>query len=117
MQVETFGAMSREEKTKYILKQMALLVQRGDFIRCQIVSKKLSAKLLEAEDLQELKLRFYELMTLYFLHEGDYLETAKCAMHSLKTAIVEADPQQWKRVSIADVFGRERSKGRRLAPR
>ncbi|OEH77570.1 26s proteasome non-ATPase regulatory [Cyclospora cayetanensis] len=91
VQVETFGAMEREEKTRYILKQMLLLLRRSDFIRCQIVSKKLSPKLLEAEDLQPLKVKFYELMTLYYLHENALLDVAKCFGHIYNTKITQED--------------------------
>ncbi|CDJ63730.1 26S proteasome non-ATPase regulatory subunit, putative [Eimeria necatrix] len=91
LQVETFGAMEREEKTKYILKQMMLLLQQSDFIRCQIVSKKLSPKLLEAPDLQTLKVKYYELMIFYYLHEEALLDVAKCFGHIYNTQIVRDD--------------------------
>ncbi|CDJ42092.1 26S proteasome non-ATPase regulatory subunit, putative [Eimeria tenella] len=92
VQVETFGAMDREEKTKYILKQMMLLLRKSDFIRCQIVSKKLSPKLLEAADLQVLKVKYYELMTVYYLHEDALLDVAKCFGHIYNTQIIRDDP-------------------------
>ncbi|KAL8274112.1 hypothetical protein Esti_001954 [Eimeria stiedai] len=96
VQVETFGAMDRQEKTKYILKQMLLLLRRSDFIRCQIVGKKLSPKLLEAEDMQPLKIKFYELMTLYYLHEDALLDVAKCFGHIYNTPSVQEDVPQMK---------------------
>ncbi|KAL8434427.1 hypothetical protein ACSSS7_003158 [Eimeria intestinalis] len=96
VQVETFGAMDRQEKTKYILKQMVLLLRRSDFIRCQIVGKKLSPKLLEAEDMQPLKIRFYELMTLYYLHEDALLDVAKCFGHIYNTPSIQEDVPKMK---------------------
>ncbi|KAL8436727.1 hypothetical protein Efla_002159 [Eimeria flavescens] len=96
VQVETFGAMDRQEKTKYILKQMLLLLRRSDFIRCQIVGKKLSPKLLEAEDMQPLKIKFYELMTLYYLHEDALLDVAKCFGHIYNTPSVQQNVPQMK---------------------
>ncbi|KAL8447993.1 hypothetical protein Emag_004107 [Eimeria magna] len=98
VQVETFGAMDRQEKTKYILKQMLLLLRRSDFIRCQIVGKKLSPKLLEAEDMQPLKIKFYELMTLYYLHEDALLDVAKCFGHIYNTPCVQENIPQMKEV-------------------
>ncbi|CDJ34638.1 26S proteasome non-ATPase regulatory subunit, putative [Eimeria mitis] len=72
VQVETFGAMEREEKTKYILKQMVLLLRRSDYIRCQIVSKKLSTKLLEAADLQPLKcLEFFAIFMVLAPYDAE----------------------------------------------
>ncbi|CDJ46256.1 26S proteasome non-ATPase regulatory subunit, putative [Eimeria brunetti] len=96
VQVETFGAMDRVEKTKYILKQMMLLLQRSDFIRCQIVSKKLNPKLFEASDLQTLKIKFYELMILYYLHEQALLEVARAYGHIFNTPVVQQDRNQMK---------------------
>lgn len=93
--------MERQEKTKYILKQMLLLLRRSDYIRCQIVSKKLSPKLLEASDLQPLKVKFYELMTLYYLHEDALLDVAKCFGHIYNTQIVQDDLKQMKEVMAA----------------
>lgn len=96
VQVETFGAMERQEKTKYILKQMLLLLRRSDYIRCQIVGKKLSPKLLEASDMQPLKIKFYELMTLYYLHEDALLDVAKCFGHIYNTPMIQDNFTQMK---------------------
>lgn len=38
--VETFGAMHRSEKIAYVLEQMRLCMDNGDFIRAQILSRK-----------------------------------------------------------------------------
>ena len=43
-QVETFGSMERREKVEIILEQMRLGLLRNDFIRTQIISKKISTK-------------------------------------------------------------------------
>ena len=44
VQVETFGSMEREEKVQFILEQMRLGLARKDYIRTQIISKKISIK-------------------------------------------------------------------------
>ena len=43
-QVETFGSMERDEKVQFILEQMRLCLAKKDFIRTQIISKKISTK-------------------------------------------------------------------------
>merc|ERR1712115_474235 len=68
VQVETFGAMDRREKTEYILDQMRLVLAKKDYVRTQIISKKINAKLLEDEEIQDLKIRYYEFMIKYWLH-------------------------------------------------
>lgn len=52
VQIETSIAMEKHEKTDFILEQMRLVIARKDFVRCQIVSKRLNRKLLEAPDFQ-----------------------------------------------------------------
>ena len=42
--METFGSMDREEKVRFILEQMRLCLAKKDFIRTQIISKKISTK-------------------------------------------------------------------------
>lgn len=44
LQVETFGSMEREEKVQFILEQMRLGLAKKDYIRTQIISKKISIK-------------------------------------------------------------------------
>merc|ERR1719394_1142717 len=77
VQVESFGAMERREKTEYILNQMRLVLAKKDFVRTQIISKKLNPKLLEKEEFQDLKVQFYTYMTNYWLHEEKYLDVCK----------------------------------------
>ena len=43
-QVETFGSMERDEKVRFILEQMRLCLAKRDYVRTQIISKKISTK-------------------------------------------------------------------------
>lgn len=42
LQVETFGSMTRREKTEFILEQVALCIESGDWTQAQILSRKIS---------------------------------------------------------------------------
>ena len=42
--METFGSMEKDEKVRFILEQMRLCLAKKDFIRTQIISKKISLK-------------------------------------------------------------------------
>ena len=44
LQVETFGSMEKDEKVQFILEQMRLCLATKDFIKTQIISKKISTK-------------------------------------------------------------------------
>lgn len=96
VQVETFTAMERREKTEYILEQMRLVITKKDYIRTQIISKKLNPKLLEADDFQDLKIRYYEFMVRYWLHEEKFLDVSKSYHCIFKTASIQADESKWK---------------------
>lgn len=44
LQVETFGSMSRREKTEFILEQVALCIEVGDWTQAGILSRKISTR-------------------------------------------------------------------------
>ena len=44
LQVETFGSMSRREKTDFILEQVALCIEKGDWTQAGILSRKISTR-------------------------------------------------------------------------
>lgn len=46
LQVETFGSMERREKTEFILAQVALCIECGDWTQAGILSRKISTKYL-----------------------------------------------------------------------
>lgn len=103
VQVETFGAMERREKTEYILNQMRLVLAKKDYIRTQIISRKINTKILEAEDFQDLKIVYYEFMIRYWLHEEKYLDVCKCYLAIYNTPSIQADEQKWKAALTAHV--------------
>jgi len=43
-QVETFGAMAKTEKVAFILEQVRLCLDKKDFVRASILSKKVSSR-------------------------------------------------------------------------
>jgi 26S proteasome regulatory subunit N5 len=44
LQVETFGSMGRREKTEFILQQVELCIEKGDFTQAGILSRKIGTK-------------------------------------------------------------------------
>jgi len=77
LQVETYGSMERKEKVELILEQMRLCLATQDYIRTQIISKKISTRFFEDGKNQELKLKFYRHMIEMCHHESTYLEICK----------------------------------------
>ena len=48
-QVETYGSMEREEKVMFVIEQMRLCLAKKDYIRAQIISKKVSTKFFKGD--------------------------------------------------------------------
>ncbi|KAL0278604.1 UNVERIFIED_CONTAM: hypothetical protein PYX00_000376 [Menopon gallinae] len=94
LQVETYGSMEKTEKVELILEQMRLCLAKKDYIRTQIISKKINTKFFDGEKTQELKLKYYHLMIELDQHEGSFLATCKHYRAVLNTPSIQADPQQ-----------------------
>ncbi len=77
LQVETCGSMERKEKVQLILEQMRLCLATKDYIRAQIISKKISIRFFEDDSHQDLKLKFYRYMIQLDEHEGSYLNICR----------------------------------------
>lgn len=52
LQVETYGSMDKREKVELILEQMRLCLAKQDYIRTQIISKKINTKFFEDDGTQ-----------------------------------------------------------------
>ena len=50
---------------------------RRDFVRCQILSRKISKRHLNTKDLEKFKIEYFGFMIQYYVHEKMTLETAK----------------------------------------
>ena len=77
LQVETYGSMERKEKVELILEQMRLCLATKDYIRAQIISKKISIRFFENSEHQDLKLKFYRYMIEMDEHDGNYLNICR----------------------------------------
>jgi len=74
LSVETYGRMDREEKIEMILEQMRLCLLRKDYVRTQIISKKVSTKFFDSGKHNDLKLKFYKLMIELDSHDHSFLK-------------------------------------------
>ncbi|XP_050298178.1 26S proteasome non-ATPase regulatory subunit 12 [Anthonomus grandis grandis] len=94
LQVETYGSMEKKEKVELILEQMRLCLAKQDYIKTQIISKKINTKFFEDEGTQELKLKYYRLMMELDEHEGSYLATCKHYRAVLNTTTIQENQQE-----------------------
>ncbi|TMW90405.1 hypothetical protein EJD97_015724 [Solanum chilense] len=116
--VETFGAMAKTEKIAFILEQVRLCLDSLDYVRAQILSRKINPKVFEADpskekkkpkegdnvveepapdipSLLELKQIYYELMIRYYFQNNDYLEICRCYKAIYEIPSVKENPAQW----------------------
>ena len=93
--VETIGSMEAREKLDFILEQVRLCLGRKDFIRAEIISKKVTDKQLNKEDLQDLKLKHFNLMIELYSNRDAYLDISKCYQSIYNTKIVQDDEKDW----------------------
>ncbi|RLN18182.1 hypothetical protein C2845_PM02G41410 [Panicum miliaceum] len=116
--VETFGSMAKTEKIAFILEQVRLCLDRQDFVRAQILSRKISTRVFDADpskekkkpkegdnivqdapaeipSLLELKRIYYELMIRYYSHNNDYLEICRCYKAIYDIPAIKEDPAKW----------------------
>lgn len=94
LQVETYGSMERREKVELILEQMRLCLATQDYIRTQIISKKISTRFFDKVENQELKLKFYQLMVENCHHEAVYLEICKHYRAIYDTPMIQENADQ-----------------------
>merc|ERR1712141_688556 len=94
LQVETYGSMDRKEKVELILEQMRLCLATKDYIRSQIMSKKISIRFFENVDHQELKLKFYRYMVEMDEHERNYLNICRHYRAVYDTPSIQEDSVQ-----------------------
>ncbi|WFD06688.1 proteasome regulatory particle subunit [Malassezia vespertilionis] len=92
--VETFGSLGRREKVDFILEQMRLNMERGDYHRVNMFSRKINIKFFEDEAHQDLKLHYYDLMTRAGMHDRRHLDVAKYYHQVLNTPTIRADQEK-----------------------
>jgi len=100
IQIETYGSLTTREKVDFILYQMKLVLERRDFVRCQILSRKISRKHLGEAGLEAQKIQYFEFMVRYYVHEKMVLDTAKAFQTIYDThskAELDLDGQQKRR--------------------
>ncbi|MEE6507179.1 hypothetical protein FKM82_007985, partial [Ascaphus truei] len=96
LQVETYGSMEKKEKVEFILEQMRLCLAVKDYIRTQIMSKKINTKFFKDDNAEQLKLKYYNLMIQLDQHEGSYLSVCKHYRAIYDTPCIQAESDKWQ---------------------
>jgi len=72
---------------------MKLVLARNDFVRCQILSRKISNRALNEKGIEASKIQYYKNMVQYYVHEKELLEAAK-AYQLIYDTINKATPEE-----------------------
>merc|ERR1719411_1881948 len=94
LQVETYGSMDKKEKVELILDQIRLCLATKDYIRAQIISKKISIRFFENVEHQELKLTYDKYMVELDQHEGTYLNICRHYRAIYETPCIKDDAKK-----------------------
>lgn len=103
IQIETYGSLEIAEKVEFILYQMKLVLLRKDFVRCQILSKKISKRHLSGAGLEKFKIQFYLYMIHYYVHEKMILDAAK-SYQIMFDVVNKAEPELAKELDATGSF-------------
>ena len=92
--------MERQEKTEFILEQMRLSLAKEDYIRTQIIAKKINIRFFSDSSpaVQQLKIRFYKLMIQLSEHDQDFLKTCQHYRHIYVTECVKEEDTWWREI-------------------
>lgn len=93
MQVETYGSMEKREKVELILEQMRLCLAKQDYVRTQIIAKKISTKFFDDPDQQDLKFKYYGLM-IRLDQDSSYLKTSRHYQAVVDSDVISGSPDR-----------------------
>ncbi|KAF4667934.1 26S proteasome non-ATPase regulatory subunit 12 [Perkinsus chesapeaki] len=107
-QIETCGAMEKNEKAEYILEQMRMVLRKGDYIskaRTDICEDNLyrNANHISEDQSEDARERSGYLVR-YWLHEKNYLEVYKCYRAILDTKKTQEDEAMWTQALESSVL-------------
>uniref|UniRef100_A0A0A9W254 26S proteasome non-ATPase regulatory subunit 12 n=1 Tax=Lygus hesperus TaxID=30085 RepID=A0A0A9W254_LYGHE len=69
--------MTTYDRAKYLLEQLRLCLKNNNYVRAELVSKKILSKQFSNPSWSDIRLTFYTLMLQLYAHENNYLEQAK----------------------------------------
>jgi len=94
IQIETYGSMERREKAEFVLEQMRLLLDNNDLIRANMCAKKLSDKVLNDKDFEDIKIAYNLHMVRYHTEKANYMSLFTCYNAIYATEIIQKDEEK-----------------------
>ncbi|KAH9944178.1 PCI-domain-containing protein [Epithele typhae] len=112
LQVETYSSMDRREKTEFLVEQMRLLIAlarlkdgeigvkdkkdsigggESEWVKVRVGGRKVNEEFLKDAANEDLKLKYYDMMIQFALHESAYLDAAKYYYKVWETPTIKDD--------------------------
>lgn len=107
IQIETYGSLEVKEKLEFILYQMKLTLARKDFVRMQILSRKISKRHMSAAGLEEMKIQFYKFMIFYYVHEKMTMECAQAYQTIYDTIMAAKEGEERQKLDPSGQFSKD----------
>ncbi|KAG2374605.1 hypothetical protein C9374_010665 [Naegleria lovaniensis] len=98
VQVETINSMAIREKIDFILESIRLCLEKQDYVRAVIVSKKITKKSISEVDHQDLKIRYYELMIRFYSQKKQYLDIFRSYQQIFTTPSIQSNDDEWMNI-------------------
>ena len=99
LQVETYGSMDKREKVELILEQMRLCLAKQDFVRTQIIAKKINIKFFNDKEQQDLKLKYYDLM-IKLDKDSSFIKTSRHYLAVVDSELIAKDTEKQQKTLI-----------------
>lgn len=97
--------MEAREKLDFLLEQVRLCLAKKDYLRAEIIAKKVTSKHINKEEMQDLKLKYYKLMLELHTYNDAYLKTCLAYEQIFRTKVVQEDEKQWtEALSLAVMY-------------
>lgn len=94
--VEIVGTMELAEKAEFLLEQIRLCLLQRDFVRAEIISKKVKPSSLNEAGMEALKVRFHTLIIQLEMHKSNFLAVCKSNKEILDTKTTQASPELFR---------------------
>jgi len=93
--VETFGSMDRREKAEFLLEQVRLTLVQRDYVKMGILANKINKRQLDEEGMEDIRLRFYTLLTQLHQFRHDAMALCKDYQAIVATRGYATDASKW----------------------
>lgn len=104
VQVETFSGMERIEKFDFILEQVRLCLEKNDFIRGGIISKKIMPRQLNKDGLVAIKFQYYSLIIRIATRNKEFILICKSYLERFETCKKNKTGNWVKELKLACLF-------------